>query len=366
MWAARLLMLPSPQLSGRAGSLPVLVGRLATVPASHVATHAASLPVSTARLGTVPAPRRSAHAEPPVLAAPLSTVPARHPSPPLDSLVRGLVVVHYGAGDERLARQILEVASASLALPALPGDVLRTGGPIRIFLAPDPAAFDSLTGGRIPEWGAGVAFPATGRIVLPAYASSRGAPHDLGRVLRHELAHVALHRYLRPARIPRWFDEGYARWAAGEWTWQAAWELRLAFALHRTPPLDSLALDWPAGAVDARVAYLLATRAVAFLVERSGVRGLRLFLARWAEGDAMEPALRRTYGLTLAQFEEDWREDVEESYGWAFLLSYSLVFWLFVALALFLLYAIRRRRDRERRAALRAAEPPDDPAYWLE
>lgn len=291
---------------------------------------------------------------------------AARPLQRADSLVHGPVVIHYAPDDERLARRILETASASLEFPGLPSHVLRAGGPIDVFLADDPAAFDSLTGGRIPEWGAGVAFPTDGRIVLPAYTSSRAAPHELGRILRHELAHVALHRYLSPARIPRWFDEGYARWAAGEWTWQAAWELRLAFALHRTPPLDSLALDWPVGAVDARVAYLLATSAIAFLVERSGVRGLRLFLARWAEGDAMEPALRRTYGLTLSQFEEDWREDVKNSYGWTFLLSYSLVFWLFVALMLLVLYTIRRRRDRERRAALRATEPPDDPAYWLE
>ncbi|MFP5355115.1 MAG: hypothetical protein ACLGIK_08170, partial [Gemmatimonadota bacterium] len=47
----------------------------------------------------------------------------------------------------------------------------------------------------------------------------RRASSDAGdpiRVLRHELAHLALHEYL--GDLPtRWFDEGYASYAAGEW-----------------------------------------------------------------------------------------------------------------------------------------------------
>ena len=80
----------------------------------------------------------------------------------------------------------------------------------------------------------------------------------------------------------------------------------------------------------------------------------------------LEPALWRTYGLTLPQFEEVWRKHVRRRYGWVVFLSHSVVFWTFAAIVLLALFGIRRRRDRARMAVLRATEPPDDPAYWLE
>lgn len=280
-------------------------------------------------------------------------------------LVRGPLVVHHW-GARQLAALLLDAVEAAPGLSALPADVLTDSDPIHVHLAPDEARFDSLTGGRAPEWGAGIALPEAGVIVLPAYASRRGAPQDLARTLRHELAHIALHRYLAPARIPRWFHEGYARWAAGELDWEAGWQIRIAFLLGRAPPLDSLTLDWPANEADARIAYLLSASTIEYLTQYGGARGLALLLERWKEEGALEPALWRTYGLTLPQFEEAWRTHVRRRYGWLVVLSHSVVFWAFAAVVLMVLFSIRRRRDRARMAVLRATEPPDDPAYWLE
>lgn len=285
---------------------------------------------------------------------------------PQTLIVQGDIRIHYWPGGEALARQLAGAVRAMPPFPALPGDVLLGAGPVDIYLAPDPARFDSLTGGRAPEWGAGVAMPAAGVVVLPAYASRRGAPHDLPRVLRHELAHIALARYVAPARVPRWFDEGYARWVAGEWDGESAWQLRVAFALHRAPPLDSLTLQWPRAESDARIAYLLATSAVAYLVEQGGVEGLELLMRRWAGSGSFDAALRDTYGRTESQFEMDWIRFVKRRYGWLFALSHSAVFWAFGASMLMALFAIRRRRDQDRLERLRATEPPDDPAYWLD
>ncbi|NIP78812.1 MAG: hypothetical protein GWM90_06270 [Gemmatimonadetes bacterium] len=247
-------------------------------------------------------------------------------------------------------------------LPALPDTVLAGG--VDVYLAPSPALWDSLTGGAAPEWGAGVADPTAGVIVLPTFDWERTPPHTVYRTLRHELAHVALQRYLGPARTPRWFTEGYAQWAAGEWRWDSAWQLRLAFVGDRAPPLDSLTLAWPVGEADARLAYLLSASAIAYLVERSGERGLRIFLERWRERVDFDAAFRSTYGLTLGQFEEDWRRHVKRTYGWTVVLGHSVVFWLIAALILVALFFIRRRRDRARMARLEATEPPDDPAFW--
>lgn len=292
-------------------------------------------------------------------------VMAQRPAAGPDSVARGALVVHHWDAAP-LATRLLDAVSAAPALPGLPADVLAADDPVHIFLAPDPARFDSLTGGAAPEWGAGIALPEAGVIVLPAYASRRAAPGDLARILRHELAHVALHRYLAPARIPRWFHEGYARWAAGDLDWEAGWQLRLAFLLGRAPPLDSLTLAWPAAEAEARVAYLLSASAIEYLAQHGGVRGLSLFLARWKEEGELEPALWRTYGLQLPQFEKAWRKHVRRRYGWLAFFSHSTVFWAFAGIVLLALFSLRRRRDRVRLAELRATEPPDEPAYWLE
>ncbi len=278
-------------------------------------------------------------------------------------LLSSPVRLHYEPRQSALARRIAEHVAAAPPLPALPPHILDSAG-VDVYLASDRAAWDSLTGGRVPEWGAGVAEPDAGVIVLPTFDWERTPPYTIYRTLRHELAHVALQRFLGPARVPRWVTEGYAQWAAGEWSADAAWRLRVAFLTRRAPPLDSLTLEWPVAEEDARIAYLLAASAIGYLVQESGERGLAIFLRRWRQDVDFNRAFRSTYGLTLGQFEEHWRAYVKRTYGWPLILTHSLVFWLFVALLLLLVGRRRRRRDRAKLARLRATEPPDDPAYW--
>jgi hypothetical protein len=278
---------------------------------------------------------------------------------------QGPLAFRYWPGGEPLARHVASLARGFTRLPGLPADVLEHGPAIEVDLAPDPARWDSLTGGGVPDWGAGVAVPGQGRIVLPAF-SSRAQAYQFGEVLRHELAHIALHRFLAPAAIPRWFDEGYATWASGGLDWQSAWLLRMAFLLHRAPSFGSLELDWPAAEGDARLAYILSASAVSLLAERAGPRGLDVLLAAWRRTGSLDAAVRDAFGITLGQFEVEWRREVGRRYGWALLLSDTLVFWLLVSPILLLLLLVRRRRDRARLALLRAAEPPDTPAWWLD
>jgi hypothetical protein len=201
-------------------------------------------------------------------------------------------------------------------------------------------------------------------MVVPGFGSQRTRGWSEARVIRHERAHLGLHQFLTGLQVPRWFDEGYAEWASGGWTPTEGWRLRVAFAMGNAPPLDSLVLDWPRDRASAQLAYLLSATALEYLVRESGERGLRLFLERWREQGSFNRAFRRTYGVTLGQFEEDWKKYVRRQYGWLFVLSHSVIFWLTLALALLVMVRIRRGRDREAFARLRAGEPPDEPAFW--
>ncbi len=273
------------------------------------------------------------------------------------------VGVAFQGGDSLRARRIQTFLEGLPPLPGLP-DSLPNG--LSLFIAPNQSSFDSLTGGAVPEWGAGVAIPALGRIVVPGYGSQRTRGWSEARVLRHEWAHLGLHQALPGLRVPHWFDEGYAEWASGGWNAGEGWRLRVAFALGRAPPLDSLALGWPRDRASADLAYLLSATAVEYLIRESGERGLRLFLERWRAEGSFDTAMRGVYGLTLGQFEEDWKGYVRKRYGWLFVLSHSSVFWLTLTLALLAMVRIRRGRDREALARLRAGEPPDRPAFWDE
>lgn len=278
----------------------------------------------------------------------------------------GDVVLVSWPETQALASALARSVAGSPPLPGMPAEVLRRGQRVVVYVAPDEPRFRQLTRGRAPEWGAGVAFPAEGVIVLPGYGSSRGGATGLRAVLRHELAHVALQRRLGEARVPRWFTEGYAVWSAQQLDADAAWLLRLAFVFNRAPPLDSLELRWPAESQDARVAYLLSATAVQYLNGLATPANFERFLDAWAATGTFERALRSTYLLSSAQFERLWRRQVRSSYGWLLFLTQGVVLAVFFTLLVLVLFAIRRRRDRRKLAALRAAEIPDDPAFWLE
>lgn len=270
------------------------------------------------------------------------------------------VVLHAPADSGKAAR-VLDAIEGFLPLPALPGSIPHG---VSVYLAPDEEAFAALTGGAVPEWGAGVAIPRDTTIVIPAYGSGRGRGWSDVRVLRHEWAHVGLHQYVGGLRAPKWFSEGYAEWASGGWNASEGWRLRVALA-SGSPALDALTLSWPRSRAGAEIAYLLSATTLEYLVQSSGERGLALFLERWKEGENFEGAFRATYGVTSGQFERDWRNYVKDRYGWLFVLSHSAIFWMALTLVMLIMFRIRRGRDREALARLRATEPPEDPAYWV-
>jgi hypothetical protein len=247
----------------------------------------------------------------------------------------------FWPGSESVAIALAEMADRAGPWPGIPNPQRR---PIRLVVAERPDQFDSLTAGRIPEWGVAAAFPAANTIVLTLTRDHR-------RVLRHELAHLALHSVVQ--RVPRWFDEGYAARAAGEWDRVEA--LRVNWALLRgvVPSLRDLNRHIRTGtASDAEASYALATTAVVLLERLGGGRGLEPLIATLQGTADFDLALRATHQITLSQFEELWRRDLRRRYGWLLLASSLTVFWAFVALLLAALWARRRRRDEGRRQAL--------------
>jgi len=219
-------------------------------------------------------------------------------------------------------------------------------GPIRLIVIRGSRAADTLLGGRLPPWGAGFALPGARTVIIRADA---GEPRQ---ILRHELAHLALHQAVR-GRVPLWFDEGYAAVASGEIDRLVALQLSVAVARGRVPTLDELDRGLRSARATAEASYGLAASAVLFLARGHPSGELRPLLERLGQGEPFGSAVLATTGLTLGRMEIAWQRDVRRRYGWIVWLTAG-GFWLLVAFLVIAAAWLRRRRDRPRRAALDA------------
>lgn len=252
--------------------------------------------------------------------------------------------------DTRLAHAVLDSAVADDSFPGLP----RPRERILIAIAPDERRFRDWIGAGAPEWGAAVAIPSEHRIVMQGSSAGSDAGNPM-RVLHHELAHLALHEYLDDLP-PRWFDEGYASYSAGEWGRDEVLTTSVALLVHGIPPLDSLDQEFYFDATRAQAAYALSYRAVATLASFDRERGLALFFRYWREEGSMERALRSAYGITGAEFEERWRTQTERRYGALALAANMSMALALMGIIIVPLYIVRMRRKRRRLAAMLAAD----------
>lgn len=223
-----------------------------------------------------------------------------------------------------------------------------------IAVAPDRRTFRDWVGPFAPEWGAAIAFPESRRIVMQGSRAGSDAGEPV-EVLRHELAHLALHEVLGNLP-PRWFDEGYASYSAGELDREEILATNVALALRGTPTFAGLDSAFFHGSGEAQAAYALAYRAVADLAALDTARGLSLFLEYWKRSGSFEVAVRSAYGLTASTFERRWQAQTRRRYGALALFADLTLGVLFLLLLVVPLYVARRRRDRRRMTALRDAD----------
>ena len=253
----------------------------------------------------------------------------------------------------QLASSLLTTAVRQRHFPWLPAPRDR----VLIAIAPDRGTFRELARSRAhPSRGRRSPFPTSGasscRVVDAA--SSAGDPIE---VLRHELAHLALHE-AHGDLPPRWFDEGYACWAAREWGRDEVLATNVSLALRGMPTLD--ALDRGSRVVPrARdAAYALAFRAVAE-TRRHSIRSAasRCFSSTGERPGVSTPPSAQAFGMTQA----DVREALARAHAaplrrarvFADLTLVAALVLLFMAGPL---YVMRRRRDQPPAGGAWAAE----------
>ncbi len=259
-------------------------------------------------------------------------------------------MVHY-SDDATLAHAALNAAASRDTFPWLP----RASTRIVIMVAPDAATFREWAGQSAASWAAAVAFPDQHRVVV----QGGKAPADAGdptQVLRHELAHVALHDYLGDLP-PRWFDEGYASFAAGEERMDGFVSTNLALVFRGMPALATL--DTMIGSprpTEARAGYALALRAVSDLAAIDTQRGLGPMFVAWKERGSLDLAMRRAFALTSDDFQRGWQQRARWQFAFLALAADSAITGSVLLLGLWPMYRRRRQAQRDRLEAMRERE----------
>ncbi len=150
-----------------------------------------------------------------------------------------------------------------------------------------------------PGWSDGV---FDGNIRIPA-GGGRIDKTALSAVLHHEYTHAVIHTEVS-GHVPAWLDEGVAQY-------EEHWARRRG-AVDFTPmPLSSLDSTFISmDTAKAREAYAESLSAVRYYVNRFGMYSLSQLIKEMGKGRDVSGAMKYAAGVSLPEFDRDWREDL--------------------------------------------------------
>jgi len=175
---------------------------------------------------------------------------------------------------------------------------------------------------RMPRWVAGVARPATGEIMIARHGPD-GSTTDLKALLRHEMAHVALHRASGGAAVPRWFNEGLAESFENNVDLGRTQTLAQVVFGGGVPKLGVLEAQFrERDPQAASAAYAAARDLVNFMRFADPHEAtLRHLLTQLRLGYAFDAAVIRAYGRSPEELATEWRSGLPARFLWFPLLS---------------------------------------------
>jgi len=206
------------------------------------------------------------------------------------------------------------------------------------------------------------ALPEQGQVVLDL-SRFEHRPAFFRSVLKHEYAHLLLHRHIASSRLPRWLDEGIAQQVSDGLSeylpGRSQMVLGEALATDRVFPLAALAGTFPTDAFDLQLAYEQSRSIVGYMVQRYGDLFLKALISHAAAGLPVEQAFQTASGISLAEFEADWRRRQGTPLSWLGRIAGHVYGLLFFAAALATLVGYGRYRRRRR--AYEAEEEEEGP-----
>jgi len=194
-------------------------------------------------------------------------------------------------------------------------------------------------------------------LVVINHSRMKAHPFSLRDTFKHELCHLLLHQHIQSELLPRWLDEGIAQWAsdgAGDILLDQKRSVLNRVALRaRFIPLSSLTQGFPRNDQDLTLAYEESKSFIDHLIGLSGPNGVLKVLDEMKQGNSVEDAVLKAYGVSLIDLERGWQRSLRNRITWFTYLSYHLYEILFVLAALMTIYGFikimikKRRRIKE-------------------
>ncbi len=228
------------------------------------------------------------------------------------------------------------------------------GQKLTVVLHPTHQAFAEAVGTRRGQMIVGI---ASGERAV-AHIDGSGALADIDEVVAHEVAHLLLSQAVGSARVPRWFDEGYAEHACGSLEWASRELLADHLETGRLASLEQLTDSFPRDGQAAAVAYAQSHALVAYLLREAPAGALPELVRRLRAGEEFQSAFLAATGRSVSAWDEAWRRDFHGHSRWypwiAFLAGAS-------GIAMSLLCLLAYRAIRRRTEALDEGDEYDGP-----
>lgn len=217
---------------------------------------------------------------------------------------------------------------------------------ISVVIVQTQEQFDSVAGGLLPEWGAAAAIPVRDLMILREPMIDR-YPGNTANLLQHELAHIALHYRVAGRRLPRFIDEGFASWFAGEWHFDNVVRVAGAQLTNSLLPLRDIDRVNAFHQGEAGLAYSQSYLVVAFFFEQYGEIGFLELLDALKQGRSLNEAFRQVFDISFWQFEADYRKFLADNYTIFAILSNTMGLWIILALVVIAGYILMRKRRKD-------------------
>ncbi len=250
-------------------------------------------------------------------------------------------LVNVASNEQAEMRGVLDRATARLE------QLLEMKLPpvVTVVLIETQAQYDSVAGGELPEWGAAAAIPRRNLIVLREPLMDN-YPGNRANLLQHELAHIAMQHRVKFHRLPRFIEEGFAAWFAGEWGLQNLYAVSGAQFTKSLLPLRQIDNVNSFKHPEARLAYSQSYLVIHFMFEKHGEFSWLEYLDYTAQGLSLEEAWRSSFHQAFWEFETDYKKFLSDNYSITAILSNMTGLWIILAIMVIAGFIVIKQRKK--------------------
>jgi hypothetical protein len=216
-----------------------------------------------------------------------------------------------------------------------------------VVLVSDEKAFEQITGNRLI-----VAYAVPEKMLMVIdYSRSSKDPFSTRTILKHELCHLLLHRYINT--LPRWLDEGVSQWVSGGFAELFSENresyLRWASISGGLISLNALDTRFPQDEQGLVLAYEEGRSIVDYIVSRYGKNGIINILTALKNGKSTQDAITMSLGTPYPEFEKEWQHSLRTLPALLTFIMGNIYGVIFFLAALFTVAGYARYRIRKRR-----------------